>query len=1855
MTRCDEYRAQLLDYQYGLLEPAEAAAVEDHLAGCPDCPAALAAVAKEEALFARAARLSFPGVRFEPPADVPTTPTARPAARPPRWAGWVVAAALLAAAFLFGTPVARDWAGYREKGRAADQSVALLTRAEAAEKEAAAGAKAAVADAEKKAAAARGKHDAAVARWVAHDIREQAGRELTLIVSGPAAAVPGAPNEYAVEVLGPGRQPVPAEITAAVRDAADEKRVYYSTSFTWGPGAADRRTIRLPADLWAKVPAGAAELVLAVSARDPKTGARADLAEPIRLRAAVFTTFLVTDKPLYRPGEPVFFRSLTLDRTTFRPPARDLTLRYEIVPAAGGAPVASAVGRAEPVRAGADGQFEPVPGPDGKPVRGVGCGVFRLADNLSGGQYVLNVYEVPPDHPADKPPPAGAAVLAARKLTVLKYTPERLLKTLDFDARTYGPGDTVRAKLTVRDQGKPAANATILVTADVNGTPVPRIDAPLLTDADGTARITFRLPAADAASAVLTVQVLDPVPDTIVRPVPLAPRSLAVEFFPEGGDLVAGVPGRVYFRATTPAGKPADVEGYLTDGTRSIAPVKTLTDPDRPGANQGTGVFAFTPEPGKRYALKLLRPTTAAQAVDVKAAALLGGFAAVATGVYPLPRALANGVGLSIPEGVTAPGQPIRARVWSNDRRDVYVGAYTRGVAVAAARATVEPGRPAEVVLAPTAEIGGVTRVTVFEEPDPARGRQDLTPVAERLVYRRPARTLDLGFTPDRPAYAPGDAVSLAISARTEAGEPAPAILWAAVVNQSVLTMADDRAERQLPAHFLLAGEVRHPDELEYADFFLTDHPKAAESLDLLLGTQGWRRFAEQAPGRFRSSAPAGEEGERDRFLVSAGVRPSYYPPAGSRNPAADELAPEYRTIAREYAAAATALRAAEAAAGEWEKTAAADVAAARAAAAATTREAREYAADLDARRGEVRVLAAAAVVAGVGILASRRVRRFGGRAAVVGGGGLILLAGLLAAADLDTRGPRDWPDVAPPDPPAGKTVTADPPPGAPADGRPLVESAGFSRPPRAGSLVRAAPVGDPRFRTPTDVPLGADVRTWLDNPVMPDGALGTAPFSFEQALERHKLTEGGKVTPEERTAARRVERKVVRHAPFVAREYAHTRTVKPAGDDTRTDFTETVLWQPLLVLPGDGKATVHFQLSDSVQAYRVLVAGHTLDGRLGATAGLIEVRKPLALDVKLPAEVTAGDRIDLPVVAANGTASARNVEFGIWSDHLKWDESRGGGTVPVAARGAAGATIPLTVPAGVPVAKVRVSGKAGPGLTDAVERTVSVAPDGFPAGGAVGGVLEKTAAATLTLPDQIVPGSLAARVVVYTNPAAEAKAGLDGLLREPHGCFEQASTANYPNVLVLDYLREIGKHPPAVAENARGLLERGYSRLAGFEVEKPGGGGREGFEWFGHYPPHGPLSAYGLMQFADMARVYPVDPGLLARTRDFLLARRDGAGGFARPAVGHAFGDAPPAVADAYTVWAITEAERGAAARSDLARELAAAAKAAAGAGDPYLLALVANARLNRGEPAPAELAALVGKQRPDGSVPGAATTITRSHGPDAVTETTALAALAWLKAPPAFAANARRAVGYLYTCRGAFGAFGATQATVLALKALAEHARRSPKAAGAGRVAVRVGGAEVAAAAFGPDATDPVTVPVPDPDRLFRPGPNRVEVTCSGAEAYPFTVAWEASTRKPAGDPACAVRLSANLDREEAVAGRTVCLAVRVENATADGQGMAVAAVGLPAGLKLPPDVKQLRDLVEAGTVAYWEAIGRDLVFYWRGLAPKQAIAFTLDLIADVPGEYRGPAGRAYLYNHPHAKAWADPLAIRIRPSSP
>src|SRR4029079_11507332 len=90
----------------------------------------------------------------------------------------------------------------------------------------------------------------------------------------------------------------------------------------------------------------------------------------------------------------------------------------------------------------------------------------------------------------------------------------------------------------------------------------------------------------------------------------------------------------------------------------------------------------------------------------------------------------------------------------------------------------------------------------------------------------------------------------------------------------------------------------------------------------------------------------------------------------------------------------------------------------------------------------------------------------------------------------------------------------------------------------------------------------------------------------------------------------------------------------------------------------------------------------------------------------------------------------------------------------------------------------LRIDGSADGIAPDRILKTIKVVPEGFPFVGAQSDVLEKVATHNLVLPDKWVKGTLQYRVTVYPSTLASLQKGLEGMLREPSGCFEQTSTS---------------------------------------------------------------------------------------------------------------------------------------------------------------------------------------------------------------------------------------------------------------------------------------------------------------------------------------------------------------------------------------------------------------------------------------------------------------------------------------------
>ncbi len=690
-----------------------------------------------------------------------------------------------------------------------------------------------------------------------------------------------------------------------------------------------------------------------------------------------------------------------------------------------------------------------------------------------------------------------------------------------------------------------------------------------------------------------------------------------------------------------------------------------------------------------------------------------------------------------------------------------------------------------------------------------------------------------------------------------------------------------------------------------------------------------------------------------------------------------------------------------------------------------------------------------------------------------------------------------------------------------------------------------------------------------------------------------------------------------------------------------RDDYRETVFWAPSVKTDPKGRATVKFVVSDAVTSFRVFSEG-VGGGLAGRDETVFKSSLPFSLAVKLPLEVSAGDRPLIPVTISNESARALDVKL----DAAFGTLMQTSGTTAKAGALAAGRRRSLFFPLDVTgmrgVSEVRLTAAAG-GLTDEVLRSIPVVPVGFPQLFEKSGQIHAEVSHELDL-RLARKGSVQATVKVYTSTLSTTVSGLDGMLREPSGCFEQTSSTNYPNLMILQYMKQHDVVDAALLERSSRLLDRGYRKLAGYESP------HKGYEWFGGDPGHEALTAYGMLQFADMKTVYgAVDGEMLARTGAWLKSRRDGKGGYLRDAKAlDSFGRASPEVTDAYITWALVSAGE-----TGLEREIAKTAKLAETTQDAYLLALAAATLLQRdagaapSKPALAAAAKLAGMQAASGAWTNADHSITRSGGSNLAIETTSLAVLALLHSD-GHLEEARKGIAWLQEHRGGFGQWGATQATVLALKAMTTFDAATRVAPHAGAVRLAIDGVVVAEQAFDAGRRGPILFTDFD-DRLV-PGVHSITLTSKNGDPLPYSIAVEYRSTEPASSGEAVVQLDAKLAKADLKMGETVRLAAVIANRTPRGQPMTLARLGLPGGLTFQN--WQLKELREKGQVAFFETRAREVILYFRDMKPGEVKRIALDLVASVPGTYTGPASSAYLYYNDSDKSWAAPLEIRIAP---
>lgn len=415
----------------------------------------------------------------------------------------------------------------------------------------------------------------------------------------------------------------------------------------------------------------------------------------------------------------------------------------------------------------------------------------------------------------------GQDSVAASHLS--QYLASRPIERLyvHHDRNAYRAGETVWIKVyqAISPQAPEASRVAYIDLADSKGNIVSQ--AKLSLD-DGTASGQFtlpdNLPTGEYSLCAYTRWMLNFPPEgifhrtlTIYGHSPQnAPSSLSKEaetgillrFFPEGGDLIEGIPSKVAFEAIDTQGKEHEVSGYILDDTGdSIQQFKTT--------HRGKGTFFFQPQPGKQYKAYLHGSPTP----------------------YPLPERQAHGFVLTAKILPDAARITLRNNLTTETDRHIYtLTLHQEGTVIA--QWPVSADKAYQYFDLPVKQLPtGIFRLTLTDET--------LRAYCERQLFVRFPETASLQLAAD--CRQEEGRKKLTINLQGKDGKPLPQNgSFSIAVVKAETEHANDRNDL---CTYLFIDSQLQGSIAPAATYWQPDESKSLSRIDLLLLTHGWCRY----------------------------------------------------------------------------------------------------------------------------------------------------------------------------------------------------------------------------------------------------------------------------------------------------------------------------------------------------------------------------------------------------------------------------------------------------------------------------------------------------------------------------------------------------------------------------------------------------------------------------------------------------------------------------------------------------------------------------------------------------------------------------------------------------------------------------------------------------------------------------------------------------------------------------------------------------------------------------------------------------------------------------------------------------
>jgi len=253
------------------------------------------------------------------------------------------------------------------------------------------------------------------------------------------------------------------------------------------------------------------------------------------------------------------------------------------------------------------------------------------------------------------------------------------------------------------------------------------------TDNEGKGSINFKLPVNTADKLVtLNLEVkYSGENERIVRLIPGVNNNVDLKFYPESGNIVAGITNRIAFKATDSYGFPCDFEGNVYDENNEVvSQIKS--------SYEGMGLFKLIPK-SEQYKVKITMP----EGIDKE---------------FLLPEVNEDGLVLSY-TGIKDNSIIINAR--SGNPHEIletyWVGRMNNNIYWGTI-IKFEGGRTVEIPLINFPP--GIVQINVFNK--------DKLPLAERLIYIEKSKEYPVKVRVNKTKYGPREKVTVSLSAENK-------------------------------------------------------------------------------------------------------------------------------------------------------------------------------------------------------------------------------------------------------------------------------------------------------------------------------------------------------------------------------------------------------------------------------------------------------------------------------------------------------------------------------------------------------------------------------------------------------------------------------------------------------------------------------------------------------------------------------------------------------------------------------------------------------------------------------------------------------------------------------------------------------------------------------------------------------------------------------------------------------------------------------------------------------------------------------------------------------------------------------